>query len=128
MTDNDRYLKELEWHLRTKGVPAPTIEAALAELAPHARRRQDLAAEFGSPQEYAATFEGDPAHRSTFWPSLGGVLAIAWVLGATAAVHRFDYSPPVREGAFVWWPALGLLVAALIVGFLLSWRGLGSAR
>lgn len=114
------YQRRLIFNLRMRGLSELEIAEALHEVRAHAATTgTPVEAEFGTSEEYAKQFPKKKRRRTlgSTIVTVGGILAIAYILLTLLLMFfRID----VREyiGPITLWPALVVLLASTLAGFL----------
>ncbi|MBB5748730.1 hypothetical protein [Micrococcus sp. TA1] len=114
------YERDLAFNLRLRGVPEAQVAEAIEEVRAHtASDDSSPEAEFGTAQEYAASF---PAVKRRSQGqrviAVTVLLAIAYVVTALVLKPLVGFDVTVITGPLILWPALVLVAAGLLGGFL----------
>jgi Flp pilus assembly protein TadB len=114
------YERDLAFNLRLRGVPESQVAEAIEEVRAHtASADSSPEAEFGTAQEYAASF---PAVKRRSQGqrviAVAVLLAIAYVVTALVLKPLIGFDVTVITGPLILWPALVLVAAGLLGGFL----------
>jgi len=117
------YERDLAFNLRLRGIAEQQIEEAVHEVHTHtAATGVTPESEFGTPEEYAKTFEkGTRRTRGVRVVIVAAVLALAYVAGVFALKALADFDIRTITGPTILWPALVILGTGIIAGFLIDY-------
>ncbi|BBE22213.1 hypothetical protein MN0502_10960 [Arthrobacter sp. MN05-02] len=117
------YEHDLAFNLRLRGVAEQQIAEAIEEVKAHMGSTGVAPeAEFGTPEEYAATFP-KTTHRTRGSRVViaAAVICLAYGVAILALKALFDFDIRTLTGPMMLWPGLVILGAGILGGFLLDY-------
>lgn len=131
------YQKELAYHLRDRGYGEGEIAEIIRDVLAFGGSDAELAREFGEPAEYAGRFDkrSEPPQVRKSRRSRGvrlmiaaAVLSVAWCAFTLLGPALFSIDVRDIVGPIVLWPALAIIVAGILAGFLIDYLRPAPAR
>lgn len=113
------YKKDLVWQLSLRGVPDERIREAIYEVGEHEARGEDPAAELGAAADFARTFVNEDRSRTfSRAATLGGFLAIIWLVGIPILIKVSEFNFPLPAGFAAILGAFFIMCMGVGVGFI----------
>ena len=117
------YEHDLAFNMRLRGVTEQQIAEAIDEVAAHTMSTgTPPELEFGTPEEYAASFpKARRKSRGVRVVMVAAVLSFVYVVATFALKALIDFDVRTWTGPITLWPALVIVGAGLLVGFLFDY-------
>lgn len=116
------YEKDLAFNLRTRGMSEPQIIEVISEVRAHAANGVSAVSEFGTPEEYAASFPKTKRHtRGARIVIAAVIIAITYGVTVVGLAVVLDFDMRFITGPVSLWPALLIIVLGVLGGFLVDY-------